>query len=69
MLLIGFVLPDHASAAATQASKEEVDSRSIYVGNVSSLNLCFVCIFGRGNRVYVSIVFFNASGSLLYGHW
>ncbi|KAJ8619117.1 hypothetical protein MRB53_015303 [Persea americana] len=25
---------DHASAAATQASKEEVDSRSIYVGNV-----------------------------------
>lgn len=35
-LYLLFVLPDPATAAASQANKEEVDSRSVFVGNVSS---------------------------------
>lgn len=45
------VLPDHASAAATQASKEEVDSRSIYVGNVGWLNLSVLVFFVKEKSV------------------
>lgn len=34
-----FILPDPAAAAASQANKEEVDSRSVFVGNV---RLCLI---------------------------
>lgn len=46
---------DSSGASATQAEKEEVDSRSIYVGNVRFINpfqflfkfwIFFICLFG-----------------------
>lgn len=40
LLAIGFCLDvDPANAAASQANREEVDSRSVFVGNVSILLL------------------------------
>ena len=38
------VYEDSSSASATQEEKEEVDSRSIYVGNVRFINP-FLCLF------------------------
>ena len=34
-----YSLPEPSSAAATQANREEVDSRSVFVGNVRPLTL------------------------------
>lgn len=36
IIYVNFTLVDPASAAAAQANKEEVDARSVFVGNVST---------------------------------
>ena len=38
------VQPDPAAATANQANKEEVDARSIFVGNVRLLSVRVLCI-------------------------
>lgn len=50
-MLISFTLtlhvldvPDPATAAANQANKEEVDARSVFVGNVRLLSSRTLCI-------------------------
>lgn len=45
LFVFGLTSDDSSGSAATQAEKEEVDSRSIYVGNVRFPDHCLCCVF------------------------
>lgn len=59
------MLKDSSDGSVTQAEKEEVDSRSIYVGNVRifdiELPFCFSCIKYRQLFFFFSWDYFLAS--------
>lgn len=54
LVLLLIVCADPGAEAASQANKEEVDSRSVFVGNVSYMHIQLICSCKStfGNRLF-----------------